>query len=280
MKNLIIILLLLPLLTNAQVIVTCAGTGTLGYTGDGHPAVDAELYYPHGVVLDDSGNLYICDEENSCIRKVSNPANLGVGIITTIAGNGTLGYSGDHGLGIYAQITGVDVAVDHHQNVYIADVDNNRIRKVSFADTITTIAGTGIAGYNGDTIFADTAQLNSPTGITMDSIGNIYFTDVYNYRIRKIDTAGIITTIAGTGILGFSPDGSHADTAKFDALYSIRMDKQGNLLFADNNRIRKIDSAGMITTIAGNGIIGYSGDSGLATAAEISGGGYCFRQCG
>ena len=270
MKNLIIILLLLPLFTTAQVIVTCAGTGVQGYTGDGHPANDAELYYPYGVVLDDSDNLYVCDVNNACIRKVTNPANVGVGIITTIAGNGTAGYSGDHGLGVYAQLDAVyDVAIDRHGNVYIPT--GNVIRKVTPLDTITTIAGTGTPGYNGDSIPAVTAQLNSPIGITLDSIGNIYFTDAYNYRIRKIDTAGIITTIAGTGTLGFSPDGSRADTAKLDNPSGIRIDKRGNLFFSDGERIRKLDTAGIITTIAGNGIVGFTGDSGLAINAEIGG---------
>ena len=272
-RGLLLLLFLLPLFTTAQVIVTCAGTGVQGYTGDGHPANDAELYYPYGVVLDDSGNLYICDADNACIRKVSNPANVGVGIITTIAGNGTGGYSGDHGLGTNAQLDGAyDVAIDRHGNVYIADAGNNCIRKVTPLDTITTIAGNGTAGYNGDTIPAITALLNSPTGITVDSIGNLYIADGYNYRIRKIDATGIITTIAGTGILGYSPDGSHADTAKLDGPYSIRIDKKGNIFFSDGARIRKMDTSGIITTIAGNGTIGYSGDSGLATAAEIGGG--------
>ena len=270
MKNLIVILLFLPLFTTAQVIVTCAGTGTQDYTGDGHPANGAELYSPYGVILDDSGNLYVCDVNNACIRKVTNPANVGVGIITTIAGNGTAGYSGDHGLGVYAQLDAVyDVAIDRHGNVYIPT--GNVIRKVTPLDTITTIAGTGTAGYNGDSIPAVMALLNSPIGITLDSIGNIYFTDAYNYRIRKIDTAGIITTIAGTGTLGFSPDGSRADTAKLDNPSGIRIDKRGNLFFSDGERIRKMDTAGIITTIAGNGIVGFTGDSGLAINVEIGG---------
>ena len=281
MKNLIIILLLLPLFTTAQVIVTCAGTGTPGYTGDGHPAVNAELNQPYGVALDDSGNLYICDVNNERIRKVSNPNILGVGIITTIVGNGTDGYSGDNGLGINAQLEGArDVAIDHHGNVYIADANSNCIRKVTPTDTITTIAGTGIAGYNGDGILATTAQLNYPYGLTVDSSGNIYIADGQNHRIRKVDTAGIIHTIAGNGTYGFSPDGSQADTAVLDVPYYIRVDKKGNLFYYDSARIRRIDTAGIITTIAGNGIFGYSGDSGLATAAEIGGGPFAFDTAG
>ena len=267
-----IILLLLPLLTNAQVIVTCAGGGSTGL-GDGGPAVNAELNQPYAINLDDSGNLYICDVLNERIRKVSNPANLGVGIITTIAGNGVPGYSGDHGLGINAELDGPsDVAIDHHGNVYIADANNNCIRKVTPLDTISTIAGTGIAGYNGDGISAITAQLNLPYGVAVDSIGNIYIADGQNHRIRRVDISGIITTIAGTGIAGFSPDDSRADTAKLDVPCCIRMDKAGNLFFYDSARIRKIDTAGIIITIAGNGVYGFTGDSGLATSAEIGGG--------
>ena len=276
MKNLIIILLLLlPLFTTAQVIVTCAGGGSASL-GDGGPAIDAEVLQPFGMALDDSGNLYICSAYR--IRKVSPGYG---GIITTIAGNGTPGYSGDHGLGIYAQIAWCsDVFVDHHGNVYIADAANNCIRKVTNADTITTIAGTGVAGYNGDNILATTAQLNIPEGIAVDSIGNVYIVDNENFRIRKVDTAGIITTIAGTGVSGFSPDGSRADTAKLDSIGSIRIDKIGNIFFADNVRIRKIDTAGIITTIAGTGIIGYSGDSGVAINAEIGGGAIAIDSAG
>ncbi len=249
---------------HAQVIVTAVGGG---FGGDGGPALGAALGTPFGLALDDSGNLYICDVSDRRIRKVTPGYG---GIITTIAGNGTIGYSGDGGLGIYAQINGgVDVAVDRHGNVYIADAGNGCIRKVTPEDTITTIAGTGVAGYNGDSIPATAAQLNGPTGIAVDGIGNLYIADESNHRIRKVDTAGIITTIAGTGMAGFSPDGSRADTAKLDSLYSLRFDKTGNLFFTDNIRIRKMDTAGIITTVAGIGIEGFSGDSGMATAAEI-----------
>ena len=265
MKNLIIILLFLPLFTTAQIIVTCAGGGSTGL-GDGGPATNAELNQPYAVNVDDSGNLYICDVHNYRIRKVSNPSNLGVGIITTIAGNGTSGYGGDNGLGIIAQADGQDITVDHHGNVYIAD--GSKIRKITPADTITTIAGTDTQGYNGDNIPATSAQLNQPSGVAVDIIGNIYIADGLNYRIRKIDTSGIITTIAGTGIAGFSPDGSAADTSRMSP-HAIRINSRGTIFFADGERIRTINSAGIITTVAGNGIAGYSGDSGLAAAAEI-----------
>ncbi len=173
-----------------------------------------------------------------------------------------------------------DVFVDHHGNVYLPDQINSCVRKVTPAGIITTIAGTGVSGYNGDGIAATTAQLNVPRGVAVDSMGNVYIADGENFRIRKVDTAGIITTIAGTGVAGFSPDGSHTDTVKLDSLASVRIDKAGNIFFADNVRIRKIDTAGIITTIAGNGIIGYSGDSGMATAAMIGGGAIAIDTAG
>lgn len=276
MKKLIFLFLFLPLLTPqaaGQVIVTVAGGG--GTFGDGGPATDAVLK-PYGIAVDDSGSLYICDDNGGAyIRKVS-PAYYG--IITTIAGNGG-GYSGDGGLGINAGINGTDnIAVDHHGNVYFND--DYRIRKITPADTITTIAGTGVGGYNGDGIPATAAQLNLPRGIAVDNIGNIYIADGFNHRIRRVDTTGIISTIAGTGIAGFSPDGSRADTTRLDSLYGIRIDKSGNIFFADNARIRKIDTAGIITTVAGNGIFGYSGDSLMATEAEIGGGEIAIDESG
>ena len=277
MKKLLLISVLLPLFTTAQVIVTCAGGGGTGL-GDGGPATIAELNQPYAVNVDDSGNLYICDVHNARIRKVSNPADLGVGIITTIAGNGTSGYGGDNGLGINAQADGQDITVDHHGNVYIAD--GSKIRKITPADTITTIAGTDIQGYNGDNIPATSAQLNQPSGVAVDSIGNIYIADEFNYRIRKVDTSGIITTIAGTGIAGFSPDGSAADTSRISP-FSIRINRAGTIYFVDSNtRIRKINSSGIITTVAGNGMHGYTGDSGLAIAAEIGGGAIAIDRAG
>jgi len=276
MKNLLFLLILFsPLFSPAQVIVTAVGGGSS--LGDGGPALDAKLEQPWGINIDDSGNLYICDAGTNRVRKVTSGYG---GIINTIAGNGTEGYSGDGGLGINAQLfSPFDVAVDKHGNVFIADQGNNCIRKVTPLDTITTIAGTGAAGYNGDNILATTAQLNAPEGVAIDSIGNVYIVDEFNYRIRKVDTAGIITTIAGTGTAGYSPDACLADTAQLNHLYGIRISKTGNIFFADNARIRRIDS-GLIYTVAGDGTLGYSGDSGLATAAEIGGGAIAIDSSG
>ncbi len=261
-----VLLFTLSNLSQAQVIQSVVGGGTAGL-GEGGPANLANLYAPYGVTLDDSNNLYICDAGSSIrIRKVS-PAR--GGIITTIAGNGTQGYSGDGGPGKYAQLYGIlDVAVDHKGNVYITDAD--RIRKISNSDTITTIAGTGIAGYNGDGIPATAAQLNNPFGVGVDSLGNIYIADGDNYRIRKVDTAGIITTIAGNGTPGFSGDGGMATAAQLHHMLSVKMDRTGNLYFCDSARIRKIDTAGIISTFAGTGSGGFGGDGGPATLATIT----------
>ena len=271
MKQLLLILLFSPLFTDAQVIVTAAGGGIV--LGDGGPATAAELKNPIGVALDNSGNLYVSDWLHYRIRKVSPGYG---GTITTIAGNGTTGYSGDGGLGTDAQLGSVyNLCVDRYGNVYIADAGNNCIRKITPLDTITTIAGTGTAGYNGDGIPATAARLNVPGDVAVDSMGNIYIADIQNHRIRMVDTAGVIHTIAGTGIDGFSPDGSLADTAQIEP-WCIRVDNMNNIYYGDSFRIRKIDTVGIITTIAGNGISGFSGDGGAATDAQIGGGGGIF----
>jgi len=242
-----------------QVIYTVAGDGSAGYSGDGGPSINAKLSIPHGVILDKKGNLYVCEIGNACIRKLSPAYN---GTVSTLAGSGACGYWGDSGLAIKADLCGAyDVAIDTKDNIYIADAGNNRIRKVDASGVITTIAGNGTAGYNGDSIPAITAELNAPTGIAVDSQGNIYIADWQNYRIRKVDTAGIITTIAGTGFAGLSADSSLADTSMLRAPFCIRLDKTGNIYFGDSAWVKKIDTAGYLTTIAGNGTEIYNGDS-------------------
>lgn len=265
MKKILFIFLFLPLYSSAQVILTVAGTGETGYTGNGGAATEARLESPSGVTLDQSGNLYIC--QSGGVRKVS-PAY--GGIITAVAGSGVSGFDGDGGPAYFAKVNGVyDVAVDMHGNVYLADAGNDRIRKVTVDGIINTIAGNGTPGYNGDGIAATAAQLNSPYGIVVDNTGNVYFTERKNRRVRKIDTAGIITTIGGTGSKGFSGDGGLADTARLHNPLAIAFDKNGILYFSDSTRIRRIDASGIISTVAGVATFGYSGDGGLATAAEI-----------
>jgi hypothetical protein len=268
MKKLLFIFFLLPLFIQAQVIVTVAGTGSAGYSGDGGAATNAELYGPRGVFVDGTDALYICDR--TTIRKVQPSYG---GTITTVAGTATSGYSGDGWPATAAQFNFVpDVFVDPKGNIYLPDAGNNRLRKVDPSGIIRTIAGTGIAGYNGDGIPATAAQLSAPTGVAVDDTGNIYIADKNNLRIRKIDTFGIISTVCGIGVSGFSPDGSRVDTARMNNIGSVRVDKNGAIIIADNIRIRRIGIDGMIGTLAGNGIQGFTGDGGPATDAQIAGG--------
>jgi len=270
---------------NAQTyytISTFAGTGTYGYTGDSGLATAAKLKYPDYVTTDKRGNVYICDNDAHSVRKV----DVTTGIIYTIAGNDTGGFSGDGGLAIHARMHypyGINFGVsgDDTNVIFIADAGNNRIRKVSAAGIITTIAGTGVASYTGDGSSAMSATIYSPAAICADRNRNLYIADEANNAIRKIDHAtGYISTIAGTGVAGYTGDGGLATLATLNAPTGMQIDNKGNIYFSDtyNNVIRRIDSAtGIITTVAGNGfgagtVTGgaYSGDSGLATAAELN----------
>ena len=257
------------------VITTVAGTATAGFSGDGAAATAAQLSIPTDVALDGAGNLYIVDNNNHRIRKVDS-----AGVITTVAGTGTAdtqgrirgGFSGDGGAATAAQLAYPrKVALDGAGNLYIADSGNDRIRKVSATGVITTVAGTGMAGFSGDGGAATAAQLYSPYGVALDGAGNLYFADNRNERIRKVDSAGVITTVAGTGIYGFSGDGGAATAAQLNSPYGVALDGSGNLYIADtsNQRIRKVDSAGVITTVAGSGIFGFGGDGGAAVAAQL-----------
>ena len=179
------------------------------------------------------------------------------------------GYSGDGGPAVQAEFNGPrGVAIDPQGNIFIADAFNNRIRKVDLFGDVTTIAGTGKAGYSGDGGRAIDAELNYPTYIVLDDIGNLYFTDTYNYRVRKIDTGGKITTIAGNGKHIFAGDTSLATAASFDQPpYGLNFDRFGNLYIATKVRVRKVDGNGIIHTVVGHGGSGYGGDGGLATNA-------------
>ena len=251
-------------------ITTVAGSGW-GFNGDGGPAVAAKMYAPWAVTVDGVGNLYIADTENQRIRKVTTAT----GIITTIAGNGDYGFSGDDGVATAAALQcPSSVAVDGDGNVYIADRYNHRIRKVTASTgIITTFAGNGTLGFSGDGAAATSAQLNNPLGVTLDGYGNVYIADAENGRIRKVTAAtGVITTIAGSG-WGSSGDGGAATAAKMKSPWGMAFDGVGNLYIADrnNHRIRKVTaSTGIITTIAGSGTSGFSGDGAAATAAQLS----------
>ncbi len=251
---------------NASGIITAvAGTGVAGFSGDGGPATSASLFEPSGMVVDAAGNLYIADTLNNRIRKVT-PS----GIITTFAGGGgSLGEGPATSAGL---ANPVGLAVDGAGNVYIADTGNSRIRKVNSAGIITTVTGNGDEAFAGDGGPAAGAPVNLPRGVAVDGAGNIYIADTNNRRIRKVNTVGVITTVAGFGALGFSGDGGPAVNAAFNLPWGIAVDGFGNLYIADSNnqRIRKVDSAGIITTLAGNGNLGYSGDGGLATSAALA----------
>jgi hypothetical protein len=250
--------------TAAGVITTVAGIGgTFGHSGDGGPATQALLDEPFAVAVDAGGDLYIADYQNSVIRKVAN------GTMTTVAGNNAAGYSGDGGVAMLAELNlPRGVAVDAGGNLYIADTANSRIRKVTDG-TITTVAGNGAQAYSGDGGAATLAAVDQPYGVAVDSAGNLYIADTYNYVVRKV-AAGVITTVAGNGNPSFSGDGGPATTAQLDWPGSVTVDATGNLYIADvaNCRIRKV-AGGIITTVAGAGIWGYAGDGGPATLAEM-----------
>jgi hypothetical protein len=249
-------------------ITTVAGTGAQGYSGDGGVATSAELSSPSGVALDSSGNLYIADFGNNCIRKVT----ASTGIITTVAGTGVFGYSGDGGTATSAKLGNPSgVALDASGNLYIADESNRLIRKVTASTgIIITVAGGG--NTFGDGGAATSAELDNPSGVALDSSGNLYIADEGNNRIRKVTAStGIITTVAG-GTSGYGGDGGAATAAALYGPAGVALDSSGNLYIADlfNNCIRKVTaSTGIITTVAGNRTGGYIGDGGAATAAEL-----------
>ena len=254
-------------------ITTVAGTGEQGFGGDGGPAVQAQLASPTGVAVDGSGNLYIADSGNERIRKVDP-----TGRITTVAGTGERGAGGDGGPATQAQFAfPADVAVDGSDNLYIADRDTHRIRKVDPTGRITTIAGTGEYGGDGDGGPAVQAQLDSPTDVAVDGSGNLYIADKGTSRIRKVDSRGTITTVAGTRRRGGGGDGGPAVQAQLTFPNGVAVDGSGNLYIADsgNDRIRKVDPTGTITTVAGIGEdvsdSGYSGDGGPAVEAQLAG---------
>jgi len=253
----------------AGIITTIAGTGVTGSVGDGGPATAAQLNGPIAVASDSSGDLYVADSTGRRVRKV----NQVTGIITTIAGTGVSGSAGDGSPATAAQLNNPQgVALDSSGNLYISEFNGHRVRKVNIVTgIITTVAGTGIVGFNGDNIQATTARLNTPQAVAVDSSGNLYIADVGNNRIRKVDVAGIITTVAGTGFRGFSADGGLATAVTLDIPQGISVDSSGNLYIVDGNRIRTIDAMGIITTIAGTGVGVFSGDGGPATAAELNG---------
>ncbi len=250
------------------IITTVAGTGCgfgcVGFSGDGGPATSAQFYYPNGIVVDTTGNMYIPDFNHFRIRKVNTS-----GIINTIAGNGS--GTGAFGFGVPAtsvSINFANVAVDKGGNVYFGD--GYYFSKVSPSGYINYFVGSGVLGFGGDGGPATAALLNGSGYIAMDTAGNFYIDDFYNYRVRKVNPAGIISTVVGNGTPGNSGDGGPATNASINPVY-VSVDKIGNLYVTDSLHacIRKVDIFGTITTIAGNGTPGFSGDGGAATMAKL-----------
>lgn len=258
----------------AQTLFTIAGSGDVMVdTGDGTAATTTYLHLPKGVVSDGAGSVYITDESGfTRIRKV----NLGTGIISTYAGGGGIAtvVEGEPAAGAFLSYP-EKIALDGAGNLYIADTKAHRIRKVLAATgQLFTVAGNGTAGFSGDGGPATAAAINEPTGVAVDSLGNVYFSDRQNGRIRKVDAAtGNISTVAGTGFQGFSGDNGPAANAQLNFPNGVAVDAARNLYVADtnNDRVRRIDAAsGLIYTIAGTGVPGFSGDGGLATSARLS----------
>lgn len=247
------------------IITAFAGTGTAGYSGNGSAATSAQINHPVGIAVDGSGNVYIADSWNYVIRKVNSS-----GTISTFAGNNTNGYSGDGGAATSAQLSGATgVAVDGSGNVYIADVLNFVIRKVNGSGTISTVAGNNTQGYSGDGGAATSAQLNSPHGIAVDGSGNLYISDNGAYVVRKV-SSGTISTFAGTGVSGYTGDGGAATSAKLNDVRNVCI-SGSDVYIADGNNyvVRKVTS-GTITTFAGTGTNGNSGNGGAPTSANMS----------
>jgi len=263
-------------LAQPGVISTVVGSGSRTYSGDGGPALKAGLPSPTGLAMDGSGNLYILETSIGRIRKVT-----ASGTISAYAGNGTSGFAGDGGAATNAQLfPGHGIAVDNAGNLYIADLYNNRVRKVDPSGTITTFAGSGTAnaigqgGYSGDGDAATSAMLNLPTAVAVDAAGNVYIADSSNYRIRRVDrNTGVITTVAGNGNVPQNKqtanDGGVATQVPIEQPTSVTVDFAGNLYFSGGARVQKVDTSGIIQTVAGNGTLGDTGDGGPATSAEV-----------
>jgi sugar lactone lactonase YvrE len=245
-------------------VTTLAGSGDTGEDTGGYadgPGAEAKFKEPTGVAADSAGNVYVADWSNNRIRKISPD-----GVVTTFAGSGDRAYS--DGTGEAAKFAGPNgVALDSAGNIYVADRFNHRIRKISPAGVVTTIAGS-TEGY-ADGPVAE-AKFNQPTGVTVDSAGNVYVADTGNHRIRKISSAGAVTTIAGSGTAGFA-DNATGTSAQFNRPFGVAVDSTGNVYVADydNHRIRKISPAGAVSTLAGNGEQGFADGTGAAAKFSV-----------
>ena len=254
------------------IITTVAGNGQCCFSGDGLDAINANLTPPYGITQDRNGNLYIADRGNHRIRRVGASSK----IMTTVAGNGRRGFSGDAGDALKASLNNpTSVAISYDGSIFIADQGNHRIRKVDIrTGVITTVVGASellLAG--GDGSKTDT-QLRFPTGIAWeDGTGNIYISDTENHRVLVFEVSTErIEVMVGTGTFGFSGDGLQATQAELASPTSLAIDSNGDLYIADtkNHRIRKVDrNTGIISTVAGNGGVSHMGDGGPATQASL-----------
>jgi Fibronectin type III domain/NHL repeat len=272
-------------------ITTVAGNGDIGFSGDGGPATSAELIAPLGVAATADGGFLIADAGEARVRRVSP-----TGTITTVAGNGVPGFSGDGGAATAAQLFAPSgVAAMSDGGFLIADAGNMRVRRVFPNGTITTVAGTGTAGFSGDGGPATAAQLglNSPYSVAVTADGGFVLGDINNARVRRVSPIGVITTIAGTGSRGTSGDGGPATAAQINTPFGVAVAADGSVLFADEygHRVRRISPTGVITTVAGTGTPGFpaNGDGGPATAANLifpssvaptADGGFLFTESG
>ena len=251
----------------AGIISTFAGIGAAGFGGNGGNATAALLNMPTSVATDGAGNLYISDQGNNRIRKVTP-----FGIISTFAGNGIATYTGDADSAHLASINGPEgIAVDVSGNLLIADAGNHVIRRVSTSGIISTVAGSGVIGNSGDGGSALAARLYNPSGIATDVTGNIYIADVLNNKIRKVSSSGVISTFAGTGTAGNTGNGGAAVAASLRFPSGVATDGLGNVYIADqgNYNVRVVTASGVISNYAGTSTSGYDGDGGLATSAKL-----------
>jgi sugar lactone lactonase YvrE len=249
-------------------IQTIAGTGEAGYSGNGGPAVRASLREPFMCDFDAEGNLYVAEARNHCVRKIDQNS----GVITTVAGTGSPGYSGDGGPATQATLKEpYSLQVDKNGDIYIVDRLNAAIRKVEAATgIITTVAGTGEPGYGGDGGPGNQAQLREPNDCFLDGQGGLLIADIQDQRVRRLDLGtGIINTFAGNGEKARAGDGLPAARASILGARAVCMDRQGNTYICERegNGVRKVDASGIMSTFAGTGERGYTGDHGPARAA-------------
>ena len=253
-------------------ISTYAGTGTAGYTGDLGAATAARIAHPEGITVAANGDVYYADPDNNVIRKVT----AATGIITTVAGSGGNGSSGDGGLAILAKFKNAEgVFVVANGDLYLADTGNHEIRKVTAATgLVTLVVGSTSPGYSGDGGAATAARLRLPAAIVVAANGDMYIADTGNDTVRKVTAAtGIATTYAGTGTTGYTGDGGAATSARLSGPQGLVLAGNGDLYIADtgNNVIRRVTAAtGVITTFAGTGTAGFLGDGGVATSARLN----------